>query len=198
MQPPAEPLGHAAHSQTPVQFGVTKGAPVSPGSLRGRSAIRAALLAGVIAGLGSMIPFMPFIILCMVAAGGMSVAFYSRREPDATVLPRTGLKVGALAGLVGFLLNASMSTLSMLSAASRAALRTEMMTRLQEAMGSTSDPATLDMLRRIGDQLSTPRGLAFVFTLGIAVLAVFFVAFGGLGGAIGAFLFGRREPSRTE
>ena len=145
-----------------------------------------------------MFPFMPFIILCMVAAGGMSIAFYSRREPEATVLPRTGLKVGALAGLFGFLLNASMSTLSMLSAASRAALRSEMTKRLQEAMSSTSDPATLDMLRRIGEQLSTPRGLALVFTLGIAVLAVFFVAFGGLGGAIGAFLFGRREPSNPE
>jgi hypothetical protein len=136
---------------------------------------------------------MPFILLCMVAAGGMSIAFYTRRQPDRTVTAGDGLKIGALAGLFGFLMNALLSTLSMLSANSRSALRGEMMNRLKEGMASSSDPTATDLLRRIGDRLSTPEGLALIFTLALAVLAVFFVVFSGLGGAIGASLFGRKQ-----
>lgn len=104
-----------------------------------------------------------------------------------------GLRVGALAGMFGFLMNATLSTLSMFSATSRSALRGEMMARLKEAIASSSDPQATDLLRRIGDQLNTPSGLATIFTLALAVLAIFFVVFGGLGGAIGASLFGRRH-----
>jgi hypothetical protein len=139
---------------------------------------------------------MPFIVLCMVAAGGMSIAFYTRREPDKTVTAGNGLRIGALAGMFGFLINALLSTLSMLSATSRAALRSEMMGRLKEAMATSSDPQATELLRRIGDQLNTPGGLAFIFTFALLVLALFFIVFSGLGGAIGASLFGRHHPEK--
>jgi hypothetical protein len=139
---------------------------------------------------------MPFILLCMVAAGGISIAFYTRREPDKTVKASDGLRIGALAGMFGFLINAILSTLSMLSATVRAGTRTQMMDRLKEAMAANSDPQATDMLRRIGDQLNTPGGLAFIFTLALAVLAVFFIVLSGLGGAIGATLFGRRHQEK--
>jgi hypothetical protein len=194
IQPPAEPLSHAAHQQShQVQQPPAVAIAPTQGGLQRRSVLRAALLAGAIAGAGSLVPFMPFMVLCMVAAGGMSIAFYSRREPDITVTAGMGLKIGALAGLFGFLMNAIMSTLSMLSASTRSVLRGEMMERLKDAMASNSDQAATDMLKRIGDQLSTPGGLAFIFTLALAVLAVFFVVFSGIGGAIGAALFGRKH-----
>jgi len=136
---------------------------------------------------------MPFILLCMVAAGGMSIAFYMRREPERVVKAGDGLRIGALAGMFGFLINATLSTLSMLSPTIRAATRGQMMDRLKEAMATSSDPQATDMLRRIGDQLNTSGGLAFIFTLALAVLAVFFIVFSGLGGAIGASLFGRKH-----
>lgn len=161
--------------------------------IRWSSALRAALWAGVIAGLGSLIPYLPFILLCMIAAGGISIAFYSRREPTTVVRAGMGFRIGALAGLFGFLMNATMSTLAMLSAESRSVMRSEMANRLKEAMASSSDPATTDMLRRVGDQLSTPGGLALLFTLALAVLGFLFVVLSGLGGAVGASLFGHHE-----
>jgi hypothetical protein len=54
------------------------------------------------------------------------------------------------------------------------------------------------MLRRLGDQLNTPGGLALIFTFALLVLAVLFVVFGGLGGAIGAALFGRRQEPEQQ
>lgn len=160
--------------------------------------MRAALWAGVLAGLGSLVPFMPFILLCMVASGGMSIAFYTRREPHQTVTAGSGLRLGALAGMFGFFINATLSTVSMLSATSRTAMRGEMMNRLKEAMAGSTDPAATDMLRRLGDQLNTPGGLALIFTFALLVLAVLFVVFGGLGGAIGATLFGRHQQPEQQ
>lgn len=160
--------------------------------------LRAALWAGVLAGLGSLVPFMPFILLCMVASGGMSIAFYTRREPHHTVKAGNGLRIGALAGMFGFFINATLSTISMLSATSRNAMRGEMTDRLKEAMASSSDPSATDMLRRLGDQLNTPSGLALIFAFALIVLAVLFVVFGGLGGAIGATLFGRRQEPEQQ
>jgi hypothetical protein len=197
-QPPAEPLSHAAH-QLPPRPPTIPVTPKPTGSgLQRRSVLRAALLAGALAGLGSLVPFMPFILLCMVACGGMSIAFYTRREPHQTVTAGGGLRIGSLAGMFGFFINATLSTVSMLSANSRAAMRGEMMNRLKEAMASSSDPAATDMLRRLGDQLNSPSGLAMLFTFALLVLAVLFVVFGGLGGAIGATLFGRRQEPEQQ
>ena len=167
--------------------------PGRPAGTRVSSARRAALWAGVIAGLGSLVPFPPFIFLCMIAAGGMSVAFYSRYEPNSEVRASTGFKIGALAGLFGFLMNACLSSFSMFSQATRSALRSEMSSRIQEAIANSSNADTANMMRKFGDQLNTTGGLVTLFLLALAFLGVLFVLFSGVGGAVGASLFGRRR-----
>lgn len=129
----------------------------------------------------------------MIAAGGMSVAFYSRREPDVEVRAPLGMKLGALAGFFGFVMNAILSSLGMLSIETRSALRSQLASRIQEAVASSKDAATTDMLRKLGEQLNTTSGLLTLFAIALAALGLFFVLFGGLGGAIGASLFGRRK-----
>jgi hypothetical protein len=134
----------------------------------------------------------------MVAAGGMSIAFYTRREPHHTVTASNGLKIGVLAGMCGFLINAVLSTLGLLLPAVRNAAHAVMMDRWKEAMSRTSDPQALDTLRRFGDALNSPAGFAAMITLVLVVQAVLFVVFGGLGGAIGATLFGRRQEPEQQ
>ncbi|MGE5110804.1 MAG: hypothetical protein ACM3JB_08115 [Acidobacteriaceae bacterium] len=194
VQPPAEPLQHGFHPEG-EEFRPSFHAPTDLRPRKGRlsSARRAALWAGVIAGIGSLVPFAPFIFLCMIAAGGMSVAFYSRREPDVEVRASLGMKLGALAGFFGFVMNAILSSLGMLSMETRSALRSQLASRLQEAVASSKDAATTDMLQKLGEQLNTTGGLLTLFAIALAALGLFFVLFGGLGGAIGASLFGRRK-----
>ncbi len=190
VQPPAEPLSHAQH--LPTHPAATLPA-ISSTVIRWRSAVPAALMAGVLAGLGTIVPFLPFVLLCMLAAGGLSVTFYTRRVPHEHLRSGMGLRIGALAGLFGFLMNAGLSSLGMLSAANRATLRTEMANRLKEAIAASSDPAATETLRNLGDKLNTSGGLLLFFGLALAFFGILFIILSGIGGAIGAALFGRKE-----
>jgi hypothetical protein len=197
VQPPAEPLRHGItpqHDDRPfMQFPPPPLPPRRPG-LRLSSARKAALWAGLIAGVGAAVPFAPFIILCMVAAGGMSIAFYMRSEPNDEVRTSSGLKMGALAGLFGFSMYAIVASLSLLSVQTRTAFRSDMATALKEAAARSADPSrAADMIRPFVDRLNTPGGLATMFLMMLFFLLVFFVLLSGVGGAIGASLFGHRR-----
>jgi hypothetical protein len=196
VQPPAEPLRHGItpqHDDHPfLQFPPPP--PTRPPGLRLSSARKAALWAGLIAGVGAAVPFAPFIILCMVAAGGMSIAFYMRSEPHDEVRTSSGLKMGALAGFFGFLMYAIVASLSLLSTQTRAAFRSDMATALNQAAARSADPSrAADMIRPFVERLNTPGGLATMFLFMLFFLLIFFVLLSGVGGAIGASLFGHRR-----
>jgi hypothetical protein len=157
-----------------------------------RVVIFSALAAGFAAGIGSLVPFVPFITLCMVAAGGIAITLYKRRMPYVSVPARRGFRIGALAGFFGFLLNAGMSVFGMFSAENRVALRDAMQERLKEALSVNSDAAAQQMVKNLGDMVSTPGGLAAVFAFSLCLFGLLFVFLSGVGGAIGAALFGKK------
>jgi hypothetical protein len=159
-----------------------------------RVVIFSALAAGFAAGIGSLVPFVPFITLCMVAAGGIAITFYKRRMPYVSVPARRGFRIGALAGFFGFLLNALTSVLGMFSAGNRGALRDAMQERLKEALSVNSDPSAQQMVKNLGEMVSTPSGLAAVFAFSLCLFGLLFVFLSGVGGAIGAALFGKKLP----
>jgi hypothetical protein len=150
-------------------------------------------MAGAAAGLGSLIPFVPFITLSMVAAGGLAVTLYKRRVPYGSVAARGGFRIGSLAGFFGFLLNASASLMGMISAENRSAVRAAMEERVKEAMSINPDPSAQQMLKQLSDWISTPSGLAGVFGCSLLLFGLVFVILSGIGGSIGAALFGKKE-----
>lgn len=129
----------------------------------------------------------------MVAAGGLSIAFYMRLEPHAMVRTSTGLKMGALAGLFGFLMYGTVASLAMISGQVRSQFRVEMANSLKQAATRSADPRAADMIRPFVDGLNTPGGLATMFGLMLFFLLIFFVLLSGIGGAVGASLFGHRR-----
>jgi hypothetical protein len=188
-QPAAAPLTDAAYP--PGSLTATPAA-ASANALDRRAVIFAALTAGLVAGMGTLVPFVPFISLCMVAAGGVAITLYKRRMPYVAVNARRGFRIGALAGCFGFLLNAITSSLGMLSAGNRTALRSEMQERLKEALASNSEPTAQQMMKHLGERITTPAGLAFLFLLSLCLFGLMFVLLSGVGGAIGAALFGKK------
>jgi hypothetical protein len=110
--------------------------------------------------------------------------------PYVSVPARRGFRIGALAGFFGFLLNALTSVLGMFSAGNRGALRDAMQERLKEALSVNSDPSAQQMVKNLGEMVSTPSGLAAVFAFSLCLL----VLLSGVGGAIGAALFGKKLP----
>jgi len=48
------------------------------------------------------------------------------------------------------------------------------------------------MVKNLGDMVSTPGGLAAVFAFSLCLFGLLFVFLSGIGGAIGAALFGKK------
>jgi len=168
-----------------------------PNKLVWRPAIGAALVAGMLAAVGTSIPIIPLAMLCMFASGGLAVTLYRRRAGYRTVTPWMGAKLGVLSGGTGFGLLALLSTFRLFAASERRELRTQFRDKMQEAIGSTPDPNVRQAMEQFRGYIATDHGLVLLVIFFLCVAAVFFLTFSALGGALGAALFGR-DGARKE
>jgi len=182
MQPPAEPVRLSSPSTA-----------FDPGTFSLRSALPSTLIAGVIIGIGTMIPFgMAWIVLVIGTGGALAVALYKRRHPEAlSMRPGVGAKLGGLAGVGGYVLFAVFAVLTFVFNGSE--LRQEMVRRLHDM--KAPDPSTQQMYQQIADKLSSPEGMALIMTFAMAIFFFMFLLLGAAGGAIGATLM-HRDHSR--
>jgi hypothetical protein len=162
-----------------------------------RPAFSSALVAGLLAAVGTSIPIIPLAMLCMFASGGLAVTLYRRRIGQGRVTPWMGARLGLLAGGLGFGLLAVLSALRLFAASERTELRTAFREKMQEAMASPADPDVRQAMEQFRGYIATDHGLILVVLLCLAVAAIFFLIFSALGGALGALLFGG-ESGRTE
>jgi uncharacterized protein involved in cysteine biosynthesis len=162
-----------------------------------RAALSSALVAGLLAAIGTSIPIIPMAMLCMFASGGLAVTLYRRRAEHHTVTPWMGAKLGLLAGGLGFGLLALLSTFRLFAASERSELRTAFLDKLQEATAATPDPDVRQAMEQFRGYIVTDHGLVIMVLIFLAVAAIFFLIFSALGGALGAALFGR-ESGRKE
>lgn len=191
LQPPAEPV-------TPEPRREWHRQPVLdvPG-MDWKSARRAALIAGIIGGLGSLVPVGIFIAFWMLAAGGISITIYRRSTPHSQVRPIDGFRMGAMTGFIGFLFNAVLTSIGMLSAGTRAQLRTALNETFKNMTANNADPVAQQTAQNLAAWISTPSGMATLFVVGLLFLGIFLVIIAGLGGAVGASLFGKHEAAPT-
>jgi hypothetical protein len=171
--------------------------PLPPNQLIWRPAIGSALVAGLLAAVGTSIPIIPLAMLCMFASGGLAVTLYRRRAGYCAVTPWMGAKLGLLAGGSGFGLLAILSTFRLFAASERIELRTAFRDKMQEAITSTADPDVRQAMEQFRGYIATDHGLILLVLFFLAVAAIFFLIFSALGGALGAALFGR-ESGRKE
>jgi hypothetical protein len=68
-------------------------------------------------------------------------------------------------------------------------IRNELISRIQQAASQTSDPQTLAMF----DRFKTPGGLEFLMLFGLIFGFAAAIVLSGVGGALGAVIFGRRD-----
>jgi hypothetical protein len=162
-----------------------------------RPAFGSALVAGMLAAVGTSIPVIPLAMLCMFASGGLAVTLYRRRAGYHTVTPWMGAKLGVLAGGLGFGLLAVLSALRLFASGERSELREAFRDKMQEAMASATDPDVRQAMEQFRNYIGTDHGLILMVLIFLAIAAVFFLVFSALGGALGAALFGR-ERSRRE
>ena len=132
----------------------------------------------------------------MLGAGALSVSLYQKQVPGTAITPGMGMKVGALAGVLGFVVNAVVTTVSFVTLRSRADFRQLMQDQMQKQMAGTSDPKVQEMMQHMLDWMLSPQGAATMMLLGLLMLGVVFVLFTAAGGALGASMFGKRREFR--
>jgi hypothetical protein len=188
------PAGDAAPGVAPP----APAAPPPPNRILRRPAVSAALMAGILAAVGTSIPVVPLAMLCMFASGGLAVTLYRRRAGYQRVTPWMGAKLGVLAGGLGFGLLALMSSIRLMAPGERSALRQAFRAKLQETMATAGDPQVRQAMEQFQKLIATDRGLITLVLIFLAIAAIFFLIFAALGGALGAALFGRDGVPRQQ
>jgi hypothetical protein len=156
-----------------------------------------ALLAGAGAAVLTAIPFVSLgCCLWMLGAGALAVALYQRRVPSTLITPGMGVKLGALAGVFAFVINAVVTTASFVTFRSNSDFRRALQQQMEKQMASNPDPKVQEMVQHMLEWMATPQGAATLIVLVLIVMAVVFVLFCSAGGALGASMFGRRREFR--
>lgn len=145
----------------------------------------AALVASILMALG----LHPFV--AMLSVGFLAVVFYRQRRPEIRIKARTGAALGALGGLLWFAMSSIMEVLIVIFLHKGPELRTALVARIQEAASQTTDPQVLAMFERF----KTPGGLEFLMLTALILAFFASLVLGGLGGALGSAILGRRDRS---
>jgi hypothetical protein len=171
--------------------------PPLPTAIRWDLAWKGALLCGVGAAVLTAIPIVSVgCCLWMLGAGALSVSLYQKRAPETLITPGMGMKLGALAGLFGFMVNSVVSTVSFLTLRSRGDFRHAMEQQMQKQMASNPDPKVQEMMQRMFDWMTTPQGAATMIVFFLLIMGLVFVLFTAAGGALGASMFRQRREFR--
>jgi hypothetical protein len=152
-------------------------------------ALRPCALAALVASLLMSLGLNPFV--AMVSVGFLALVFYRQRRPEIMIKAATGAALGALGGLLWFAMSSILEALIVIFLHKGPELRNALLAKLQEAASQTSDPQVLSVFARLKSQ----GGLEFLMLTGLVFAFLASIVLGGLGGALGSAILGRRQRS---
>ncbi len=151
----------------------------------------ALLLAGFFLAIASLIPYAGALCcLWALAAGAAAVGLY-RWRVGQNVTTGMGARLGAAAGLAGFLLY-TLGFLGRLLIQGRQ-FREAVRKSLHDAAARNPDPKAAEMVQ----WFASPEGMAVLLMLILVMFLFAFLTFSTIGGAIGAALFGEKGRENT-
>jgi len=149
------------------------------------AAFRPCLLAALVASLLMTLGLNPFV--AMLSVGFLAVLFYRQRWPGSAIKAITGVRLGALGGLLWFAISSILEALVVLFLHKGPEIRDELIKRMNQAAAQTTDPQALAMF----DRLKTPGGLEFVMIFGLIFAFFASIVLAIIGGALGGSILGR-------
>lgn len=143
--------------------------------------------------IGSTLPVVSVLFpLWMLAGGWLAVVLYRRRSPLLLLSSTIGGKIGALAGLLGFLFFAvftsSYLAIQTLVMHQGEQIRAVMRSALDQAAANNHNPQT----QALSQWAQTPEGLAVLVAFGMFLFLVAFLLLSTAGGVFAASL-GRKR-----
>jgi hypothetical protein len=153
-------------------------------------ALPATALAGLIAAVLMMTPLAAF-GLGMLIGGSLSVVFYRRRLPVANVTPGMGARLGMVSGILGGGIFAALLSIGAILFHAWDAIRAKLIEVVEQTAARNPDPQAQQAM----EFFKSPDGIVLLLTTALIGTLMAFVIFSGLGGALGAALFRRKEHS---
>jgi hypothetical protein len=186
------PPGFPAESQPPAEPVAPGGAaPTTPLGIDWSQAVPAAALAGFFLAIAWVIPLLGF-LLWLIVGGVLGITMYRRRVPQATLTPGLGARIGAVTGLFGFGVFAVLFGLELLVNRGSGGFRQMLQQVVEQAAARNADPRAQQAIQ----QMMTPAGLALLVTIVLVLFLAAFIALSSVGGALGAWLLGKRTHGR--
>ncbi len=152
-------------------------------------ALKPCALAALLASLLMTLGLNPFV--AMFSVGFLAVVFYRHSRREIAVKASAGAGLGALGGLLWFAMSSILEALMVIVLHKGPELRNELIGKIQQAASQTSDPQALAVFER----LKSPGGLEFLMLAGLVLAFLAAIVLGGLGGALGSAILGRRDRS---
>jgi hypothetical protein len=162
------------------------------------SKIQPALLGGLVLGLGSVIPVISYGNLCCcgwgIVGGALAAYLLIKRSPVLPVAKGDGAAAGAVAGVVGSLINLAIGVpVTLLQ-------WNNVISQIQQRAEASSDPASREAINQL---VTIMQGHPVLIALGIwLIFAIVGVSVAALGGMIGVAIFekrkGQQEPPSSE
>ena len=144
----------------------------------------ACLIIAVVTGL----PQLGF-MLWMLGGGMLAVLIYRRRQHLGPMTAALGARLGAMAGLMGFVIFGLLSLVQMLAMRGTGQLQATLEQALKASAARSGNPEAQQMVQ----QFLTPQGMRTLLVLGILLMLVLFLALSTLGGAIAGMLSSKKE-----
>jgi hypothetical protein len=155
-----------------------------------RAAFRAAVNAGAVAAVLSLIPVGGSFVFALPLAGFLCVLLYRRYTAAAEPTPGMGFRLGAGTGLAGFVILITLNAIATLGYHAQDKVHDTLIQMLRQTQSTYADP----QMRQTIEYFMTPGGLAFLMVFGSAFMCVLFVLLAGIGGAVSAALLRRKLP----
>jgi hypothetical protein len=152
-------------------------------------ALKPCALAALVASLLMSMGLNPFV--AMFSVGFLAVIFYRQGRREVMIKASAGAGLGALGGLLWFAISSVLEALIVIFLHKAPELRHELIVRIQQAATQTSDPQVLAVFERLKSQ----GGLEILMLTGLVFAFLASIVLGGLGGALGGAILGRRDRS---
>jgi len=150
-------------------------------------AVKPCALAAAVALLLLLVRVNPF---AAAVGGGFLAVIFSRRRPGGVIGAAAGARIGALSGLFFFGMLTILEASAVAILHKGAEVRSEMIDKIEQAAARYPGPEVQPFL----DFAKSPDGLAVLMGASLVFGVVAFVLLGGVGGAVGAAILGRRNP----
>jgi hypothetical protein len=187
-EPPTPLADSSAPSHVPTDLSPSTSIPTPSLPPRWSQIVRPCALAALIASILMSLGLYPLVSLLSV--GFLAVLFYRQRRPGLPLKTLAAAGLGALSGILCFVMTACWIGLAASVSDFRIKLREQLLENAQKLAASHPADPQIQLLLA---QMKTPEGLLVVIIAASILFFVISVLLAGLGGALGGAILGRRD-----